>query len=189
MNKTITIVALVILGACSPRIRVDYDYDPDYNAWTFQTFDWGQKFNIESGQNPLHYNALNDQRIKSAVKHELTSRGYTFTEYHPDLIIHYHIVVDDQSIITLEPYDHKYGPYWMRVHTNIYSYSEGTLIIDLVDSKTDSLVWRGWATSAIQVSYSPEEIDRLIKKAVRQIFKKFEKEPGYLREQRPLVFN
>jgi hypothetical protein len=142
---------------------------------TFKTFDWGQKVNIEEGRNPFHYNELNDKRIKSAVQEQLTSRGYQLTEAHPDLILHYHIIVNDKSILITEPYGYNYSSYWRRMETNTYSYREGTLILDLMDSKTNNLIWRGWAVSPLDSSYKPEEIEKLIKNVVTRIFKKFPK--------------
>src|SRR5687768_8879982 len=80
MKQTLLWLSLLLLVACSPEIQVRTDFDPDYDLWTFKTFDWGQKVNIEEGRNPLHYNELNDKRIKSAVQDQLTSRGYLLAE-------------------------------------------------------------------------------------------------------------
>jgi hypothetical protein len=168
-------MCVILLVGCSPEIRVHTDCDPEYDLWAFKTFDWGQKVNIEEGKNPFHYNELNDKRIKSAVQDQLTSRGYLLTDAHPDLILHYHIIVDNKSVLVTEPYGYNYSTYWRRMETNIYSYREGTLILDLMDSQTNNLIWRGWAVSPLDSSYKPEEIDRLIKTAVAKIFKKFPK--------------
>jgi hypothetical protein len=168
-------ISLLLVVACSPEITVHTDYDPDYDLWTFKTFDWGKKIDIEQGKNPFHYNELNDKRIKSAVANELTSRGYKLTEVNPDLTIHYHIVVDDKSIVTAAPDGHNYSSYWKELETNLYSYREGTLIVDLMDSKTNNLVWRGWAVSALESSYKPEEIEKLINRAVAKIFRELPK--------------
>src|SRR5687767_8193790 len=124
-----------ILAACSPQIRVYSDHDPDYDLWTYKTFDWGQKVDIEKGRNPLHYNELNDKRIKAAVQGQMTAQGYTLSAENPELLLHYHIIIDDQSVVTTEPYGYRYGPYWMQMQTNVYSYREGTLILDLMDRK------------------------------------------------------
>jgi hypothetical protein len=177
----VTIAAL--LASCSPQIRVYSDHDPDYQVRKFRTFDWGQKDNIEANMNPLHYNELNDKRIKAALLQELTSRGYSRGELNPDLIIHYHIIVDDQSIVTTEPYGYFYGPYWMRMRTNVYSYREGTLIIDLMDSKTNSLVWRGWATANLN-TITPDQTEEIINRAIAKIFKRF---PHSVKNEEPVV--
>jgi hypothetical protein len=172
-KQIITGCSFLLLAACSPQIQVHSDLDPDYDLWTFKTFDWGQKVNIEKGKNPLHYNELNDKRIKSAVQDQLTQRGYRLTEVSPDLVLYYHIIVTDKSLVSTEPYGYNYSPYWMRMETNTYTYREGTLILDLMDSKTNNLIWRGWAVSPLDSSYTPAEIEKLTKTVVARIFKKF----------------
>jgi hypothetical protein len=174
MKQILIAGALLFPGACSPEIQVHTDFDPDYDLWTYDTFDWGQKVNIEEGKNPFHYNELTDKRIKSAVQNQLEARGYRRTT-DPNLILHYHIIVEDKSVITTAPHGYNYGPYWLRSETNIYSYREGTLILDLMDSGTHNLIWRGWAVSAIEGVYTSEEQEKLINRAVAKIFRKFPK--------------
>ena len=172
----ITIAALILLiGSCSPEIQVYSDYDPSYDLNKYSTFSWTQTESIESGNNPLYYNELNDKRIKSAVQELLISKGYTQSKDKSDLVVHYHIIVDDQSIVTTDPHGEFYSPYWMHLRTNITQYREGTLIIDIMDSKNNSLIWRGWAVSAIDTVYTPAQIDHLIRSAVSKIFRKFPK--------------
>lgn len=172
MKHLILIAAAVLANACSPQIQVYSDHDPDYQIKNYKTFDWGQKTNIEANRNPLHYNELNDKRIKSAVLEELTSRGYRLSDVNPDLIIHYHIIIDDQSVVATEPYGYFYGPYWMRMSTHVYRYSEGTLIIDLMDPKNNNLVWRGWATVDLAMITS-EQTESIINRVVAKIFRRF----------------
>lgn len=170
--RYILIAAGILFWGCSPQIRVYSDHDPEYQVSNFKTFDWGQKSNVEADKNPLHYNELNDKRIKSAVLAELTSRGYSLSSEAPDLIVHYHIIVDDQSVVTTEPYGYIYGPYWRRMQTHVYSYREGSLIIDLMDPKSNSLVWRGWATADLN-SITTNETEEIIKRGVQKIFRRF----------------
>lgn len=174
MRYSLILMAILAVG-CSQQITVHSDYDPDYDLWTYKTFDWGQKVNIEEGKNPLHYNELNDKRIKEAVQKQLSKRGYKLTSENPDLILHYHIIVKDQSAVITEPFGYSYSPYWTRMNTNIYSYKEGTLILDLMDSKINQLIWRGWAVTEVKESYSPKEVEALIEEVVSKIFRKFPK--------------
>jgi hypothetical protein len=175
MKQTLTGLITFLLVGCSPGIHVYNDFDPDYNLWSYKTFDWGQKIDIETGRDPLHYNELNDKRIKSAVRSQLSSRGFSLADANPDLVLHYHIIVKDKSVLATEPYGYNYSSYWTRMETNIYSYREGTLILDLMDSKTSNLIWRGWAVSPLNGPYKPEEIENLINTAVAKIFTKFPK--------------
>lgn len=166
-------MSMILFGACSPQISVYTDHDPDYNIKSLRTFEWAQKTNIEATKNPLHYNELNDKRIKTSVENQLTRRGYSYSEEKPDFIIHYHIIVDDQSIVTTEPYGYFYGPYWMRMRTNVYSYQEGTLIMDMMDPESNNLIWRGWAVAGLNGLYSASQTEELINRAIEQIFRNF----------------
>jgi hypothetical protein len=168
-----------MLTGCSPQITVFSDTDPDYDLWTYKTFDWGQKVNIEEGRNPLHYNELNDKRIKAAVLDQMTARGYQLTSDNPDLILHYHIIIDDQSVVATDPYGYYYGPYWLNMQTNVFTYQQGTLILDLMERKSQNLIWRGWAVTDIG-QIKPDEVSDIIKTTVAKIFKKY---PGATSKQ------
>jgi hypothetical protein len=178
--KRIIAISLLVLTGCVPQISIYSDTDPDYDLWTYKTFDWSEKTNIEANNNPLYYNELNDKRIKSAVLSELQGRGYQLTTSTAELIIHYHIVVQDQMTVVTEPFGYSYTPYWLRSRADVYPYKEGSLIIDIMDAKTKNLIWRGWAVSPIETSYTPKETEKLIKLAVAKIFRRF---PGKARPQ------
>jgi len=176
ITKSLSIVALLLIcWACGPQLRVHSDYDPAYNVKNYTAFNWGPKINIEAGNNPLYYNELSDKRIKAAILQQLTQRGYRFDEGSSDLVVHYHIIIDDQTMIVTDPPGDEYGPYWLRMQTNLRQYQEGTLILDVMDSQSNSLIWRGWATAAIDPYYSPDDAEALTKKVVGKIFKKFPK--------------
>ena len=173
MKYLIIIFLLFLASGCSPAIQAYTDYDPDYDMWTYTSFDWSQKENIEQNQNPLYYNELNDKRIKKAVLKQLQKRSYQLTRNHPQLILHYHIIVEDKSVLVTEPFGYAYGPYWMRRQQHQYTYTQGTLILDLMDTRINQLVWRGWAVTPLDGISAPEQIDDLIDTAVRKMFAKF----------------
>lgn len=170
--KTLVLFLLFVLFSCSPELRIYTDTDPAYDLKTFKTFDWLEKTNIEANKNPIYYNELNDKRIKSAVEKELAARGYLLSEVSPDLLLHYHIMLDDKAAMIPEHEASSYGPYWLQSPSYTYVYKEGTLLIDMMDSK-NNLVWRGSASSPIEEVYSPERSSKLINIAVERIFKAF----------------
>jgi hypothetical protein len=171
-TSTLWMIAF-LLGACSPQIRVYTDHDPDYDVKSFKTFDWHQNTNIEQGRNPLYYNELTDKRIKEAIGKELTGRGYINSSRQPDLTLHYHIVVDDQSVLVTEPFGCIYSPNWIHEQTQVYAYREGTLIVDIMHAESNHLIWRGWAVSDLDVLKDPDQTADLIKRSVEKIFKHF----------------
>lgn len=160
-----------LLTGCSPNMQVFTDYDRTANLEEYHSFGWLTAIDIEAHNNPLYYNELNDKRIKNAVGVQLESRNYTFSNT-PELLLHYHIIVEDKTVLRTDPYGYYYGPYWMQTHMNLYEYQEGTLIIDLMDADTNSLVWRGWVTSFLK-NNDPEKFDESITRAVTMIFSKY----------------
>jgi hypothetical protein len=166
------IFSSILLSACAADIMVYSDRDPAYDLSNFGTFDWAEKTDVENGKNPLYYSDLNDRRIKAAVEKELFSRGYTRTTKNADRVIHYHIVVEEESVLAPEPYGYFYGPYWMRARLHVHTYREGTLIIDMLDPQTKNLVWRSWATAALDM-ITENEVEPIIYRAVAKMFKEF----------------
>jgi hypothetical protein len=166
---------ICVSAACSPQISVHADYDLDYEVWTYHTFDWGKKVDIEAGLNPFHYNELNDKRIKDAVRQQLEARGYVLASDKPDLLFHYHIMIQDESLIVADPPLYSFGPGWSAETSRVYTYKEGTLILDLMDTKTNNLIWRGWASTEVKKLKTPREREELVNKVVSKIFTKFPK--------------
>jgi hypothetical protein len=170
----ISILSWHILIACAPGMQVYTDYDRDYSMRDYATYSWAEQSEIEAKNNPLYYNELTDKRIKSAVNEQLAIKGYKLTSENPDLILHYHIVVEDRTEIQSDPYGY-YGPYWMRTRTYSYQYKLGTLIIDLMDAQNKNLLWRGWAVSVLNQEYTPDKTEVNIRLAVTNILEKLPK--------------
>jgi hypothetical protein len=160
---------------CSQGLRVYSDYDREFNLNEFKTYQWASQKEIEVRNNPLYFNELTDKRIKAIADGQLTIKGLTLAENEPDVIIHYHIVVDDKFSVASDPYG-IYGPYWMGSRGNVVQYKEGTLIIDIMDRKTSSLIWRGYAVSVIEDD-NEEITEEMLIKAIVKIFEQFRNAP------------
>lgn len=174
MKKILLTLALILVAvSCSRELLVYSDWDRDYDLSTFHSFSWAPNDYLEQTNNPLYYNELNDKRIKTSVNHEMFIKGYQLVTDHPQLVIHYHIIVNDKTALTPDPYGHYYSPYWIQRHMSAYQYSEGTLIIDLMDSDNKHLIWRGWAVSTLEKIRGREDVEDLIQQAVKEIMTAF----------------
>lgn len=163
---------IFILGGCSPSLQVQTDLDPDYDLWKYSTFNWASADSTVF-RNADYYTALNDRRIKEAVMRQLSKRGYQLTNEKPDLLLQYHIIVEDKTMITTEPFGYAYSPYYTRKQQNVYTYKQGTLVLDLTDTRINQLIWRSWAVSDVDGITSPEQITRLVNQAVKEMFVEF----------------
>lgn len=162
-----------VVVSCS-SVKVHTDYDKDTNINDYQTFQWLPFNEIEGkGLNPLYYNELNDKRIKAAVDKQLIARGYTKATTSGQLVLHYHIILEAKATpITLDSDDHQYSPQWSKRNVDVYQYTEGTLIIDLMDQDKNMIVWRGWIIGVVDASNMVNS-EEAINKAVDLIFEKF----------------
>lgn len=158
------------LTDCSLRIYSDYDHN--ISLQNYKTFGWPDKKMAEIKTEPLYYNELMDKVIKREVDLQLKNKGYTFSESHPDLRMHYHIVIESWTSINPDSFDYLYNFYWLNRAVDLDELRKGTLIIDLADPKTNLLVWRGWAIN-FKGHKKPKQMENQIKKAVRIIFGKF----------------
>jgi hypothetical protein len=164
------LIPLFLLFACSNEFRVYTDFDRNVSLQRLTTYDWLPVSQIESRNNPIFINELTDKRIKAAVESQLKEKGYTKVDGSGEMIVHYHIIVENRASIPTEPYGYTYGQYWLDKQFDTHRYDEGTLIIDFMDSRNCDLIWRGWAVSILDEEAISED---LINRAVAEIFKKF----------------
>lgn len=148
-NTLFLIIAAWALVSCGPSVRVYSDYDKSLNISNYKTFSWLDMNAIEQkGTDPRYMNELTDKRIKLVSDSILQAAGL-----HPapnaDMEMHYHIVIDNKTMTITEPYGARYNRALNKSRTATYQYKEGTLIIDMMDTKTHELIWRGWATDVI----------------------------------------
>ncbi len=169
MGSRSSLLLLLFAFGCGPAISVYNDYDRELNIANYSTYSWQASKALEANQNPMYYNELNEKRIKAAVDNVLARKSYQLVDADPELTLHYHIVVEDKTVFMMDPLGHQYSPYWMRDEMNSYQYREGTLIIDLMDTKTNDLVWRGWAVAILE-DLRPENIEKRLNKTIERIF-------------------
>lgn len=162
---------VLMLTSCSPALRVYHDFDKDIEIHRLNAYGWLESRTIESKNNPLYINELTDKRIKNAVGKQMKEKGYQYSSELPQIIVHYHLVVENKTTIRPEPFGYRYGRYWIQNEVDTYRYNEGTLILDFMDSRNCDLIWRGWAVSILddQNLITEELIDR----AVEKIFQSF----------------
>ena len=159
-------IAVSTVGARAQTIQTDFDRGFDFSK--LKTFAIA---NQSLGPNdPLAVNPMNDRRVRAALDSELVARGYTRdTTGHPDALVAYHAATRNR--VGLQ--DWGYGPgRWGSRRIDVNQYTEGTLVVDLVDAPNRQLVWRGSATGTIE----PKEADKKIKKAVAKLMEQFGKD-------------
>ena len=134
-------VLLILFAATSvfaQKVTIEFDQAVDFAK--FKTFA------IRDGQlnskNPALNSELVKKRIDADIERFLTARGLALVSGHSDLNVRYRL----GSARKLEVEEYPAG--WRGWGTRVVRvpYTEGTLVIDLRDPSTRSLVWRAIAS-------------------------------------------
>jgi hypothetical protein len=161
---------MFLFGSKAWAQQVKTDYDRTANFTQYKTYSWEQV----KTKDPLDVD-----RIKSAVNAALTAKGWTQTESGGDVsIVAMEITRDQQTLNTF--YDGFGGGWgWRRfggggfgeATTTTDTYKVGTVVIDLFDTKTKQLVWRG--SSSDTLSNNSDKNIKNLDKGVQKMFKNF----------------
>lgn len=162
------------LAACS-SVTVNQDWDPSASFDGLRTWAWQSSTPDVTG-NPRLDDPLVHGRIQSAIEKSLATKGLSKTTAKPDLLVAYHIALeqklDAHTIYT------GYGPYrgWYGVggaQTVVDTYDVGTLLIDFIRPETNNVIWRGSGQSRIQELKTPEEREARVQDAVDRILEQY----------------
>ena len=176
-------LAAGLTGCQSGGPQVQTDYDKSVNFTQYHTFAF-QPGRIVSrlGTRDVD-NTLVGNRIRDAVLTQLPARGLQPVTQNPDLVVTY--IAGAQNRQQVEdlgpsPYDSPFfgGPFFLRHDAAwwgpgydqfyVRNYTEGTLILDMIDPRTRQLVWRAYVTGEVG---KPDE--GTINKAVAAALKNF----------------
>ena len=162
-------IMLLFAGKSSAQ-QVKTDYDRGANFGQYKTYSWAQVKTKE---------ALDVDRIKTAVNAALAAKGWTQVDSGGDVsIVAMEITRDQQTLNTF--YDGFGGGWgWRRfggggfgeATTTTETYKVGTLVVDLFETKTKKLLWRG--TSSDTLSNNSDKNIKNLDKGADKMFKHF----------------
>jgi len=159
------------LSSCTPISDVNVEQRDNVNFSKYRTFDFADtQVKTNGNQNPLLRSPIAQDRIKQAIGGELTRRGLRQADNKPDLLITTHTYVDEAERTVYRntypgagfayPYSVGYRGAYLPINYGYWyspayyrrpnyqqprteQYTQGTLIIDFIDRRTNNLVWRG----------------------------------------------
>ena len=175
----LALVCLLAVTGALGGVKVDFEADFDFSGLKYYSWKPAQFLSGESGDDqPLLDNSLVESRVKSAINERLQIKGMHQAQGDPDFFVVYHVGTDDKTTVNSFPsYNAGYwgygvGPYWGAGYNDVMvtNYTEGTLVVDIVDAESNELVWRAYLTATLT---KPEKNEKKIKKALDKAFKKF----------------
>jgi hypothetical protein len=160
--KTLSLGLLFAIGVFGQKIDVEFDQSADFGR--FKTFA------IRDGQlhskNPTLNSELVKKRIESDIAKNLTAKGLRQVSAKSDLNVRYTLGSARKREVETYPAGWR-GWGTRRV---VVPYSEGTLVIDLRDPSTRSLVWRA---VAVEHKSDPSKLEGKLEDMVKKSFEKY----------------
>ncbi len=160
-------------------IKFSQDYEQGYDFSSLKTYAWKPNDNKEYG---IGDNDLMDHRIRSAIENTLSARQFTQIDTgKPDFYISYHLAIEQiihssnvgGGFSVGRSSGGRYGSIGVGTGTRVQTYDQGTLLIDVTDSSSNKLIWRGTSTQSVSEHSDPEKITESVNETVEKTLLQF----------------
>jgi len=166
------IAALAVTGCATLNVSSHVERGLDFAQ--YRTFDWGPADSLPTADPRLDKDPFFQDHLQGAVEKQLAARGFAWsTAGTADLLIHYHANISER--IDVDRMDSERG-YCSANSCSppVVEYEAGTLVIDIIDMRTNRLIWRGWAQGSVKgMLDSQDTMARQIDDAVTRMFTRF----------------
>jgi hypothetical protein len=175
-KATFALTAMMFLFAgksSAQQVKIDYDRSADFS--NYKTYSWEHV----KTQDPLYVD-----RIKNSVNAALAAKGWTQVDSGGDVSIVAMEITRNQQ--TLNTFYNGFGGGWGwrrfggggfgEATTTTETYKVGALVVDLFDTKTKKLLWRG--TSSDTLSNNSDKNIKNLDKGVDKLFRQFPPGPS-----------
>ena len=176
MRRLLQLAAVVVsafaaIGCATMNVSSHVERGLDFAQ--YHTYDWGPADALPTGDPRLDKNPFFQDHVQGAVEKQLAAKGFErSTSRAPDLLIHYHASINRR--IDVNRVDHKFGYcYNEDCRAGVIEYEAGTLVLDIVDTRTNRVIWRGWAQHSVEgVLDNQDRMARKINEAVRRMLER-----------------
>jgi hypothetical protein len=165
-NRSICVALLLSAGCISTRATVA----PNANLTQYRTFTFAPETNQAFARTPT------GAVVRDALTRELAEKGIypASAGTTPDFYVSYQLALRQE----LEAYGWGgyggwggWGGWGWGGPGNVYEYTEGTLIVDFIDPKTNQSFWRGTASTVVNTPDNPNP--KRMAKGVEEMMDKY----------------
>lgn len=156
--------------SCKPTLKVSSDYDKSANFSSYKTF---SLYYLVTSKNVTQFN---EERIWNSIREEMQKKGYIEDDNNPDIVVNAISVINNKKYLAanssgsgiVRPYA---GMLSSSGNIQAVHYKEGSLLIDVIDRRTNKLVWEG--VGSAEFEKQPKDPEKVIKNAVNKILESF----------------
>ncbi|MBU2946988.1 DUF4136 domain-containing protein [Zobellia uliginosa] len=170
----VPMLVLLFLSSCtSVRVLSDYDKEANFNSYKTYAF-------YKTGIDKAQISDLDKKRILRAIEAEMTNRGFSKSD-NPDIMVSIFTKEKEQVDIYNNYWGGGWGWGWNPYYwgpgwgggNNVSTRTEGSLYIDLIDSKTKELVWQGKGVGNLNNISNIEKKEQRIREFVSEILMQY----------------
>lgn len=183
MKVFLSVMFLVAVMPAAFGASVKSDYQKDFDFGQLHTF----AFKTERANNdPLASNTIEAERIQTALAAQLSANGFTQAGDNPDFVVAFYSRTRRQTEVQSIP-RFGYGPgfgwgygvpfrgrWRWGLGPDIWTttYTQGCVMADIIDAKTQELVWRGVVQDRVNgIGQSEKEANNAAKDLVKRYVK------------------
>jgi hypothetical protein len=158
-------------GGCA-TMNVSSQVERGLDFAQYHTYNWGPVDALPTGDPRLDKNPFFHDHMQGAVEKALAARGLALsTSGRPDLLFHYHANVTQR--LEVNRLDESLGYCTAEgCSGGVNEYEAGTIVLDIVDARTNRVIWRGWAQDRLsRIVDNPDGMTREINDAVMRMMK------------------
>ena len=177
---TVLLFSAALTAAFGASTKSDYQKDFDFSR--LHTFSFKTE---RDSQDRLATNTIEAQRILKALTVQLEENGFTQASDTPDFIVAFYSRVKEKTEINSTGFG--YGPAWgwgygipYRNRWRFgrgpdiwtYTYTQGCVMADIIDTKTQELVWRGVVKDTVNgIGQSEKQVNSAAKDLIQRFLK------------------
>lgn len=163
------VVLVLLLSGCAAKVVTDYDSNATFTGY--------EQWAFAAGEN-RSYTTLDGSRVEAAVAREMEARGLAQTDAEAaDLLVNYRIDEVERLDTTGFSYGLGFGRgrfgWGLSTAPPVREVREGQLVVELVDTGTDRVVWRGASKRYLNENQSSETRQELIDEVVAEMFTRY----------------
>jgi hypothetical protein len=187
----VTVVAALILFAVTAvfGMSVKSDYEKNFDFSQLHTF----AFKTDRASNdPLSTNTIEAERIQKALTAQLEANGFTQAAQDPDFVVAFYATTRDKTQVESTGFGPAFGGFgygrgfgwgygipgggrWRwGFGPDIWTtnYTQGCVMADIIDPKTNELVWRGAVKDTVNgIGQSEKQSNEAAKDLVKSFLK------------------
>lgn len=176
MNRLIAcLLSACLLAGCASQPEILTNTDPRADLGSFRTFGFFDPLGIDAGR-PSR--SVLSAQLEHAMRREMEQRGLEESD-RPDVLIDFLVTKErrtnvqhsSNNTLTRSHWGSSVSMWTGPTHSVVRHYKEGTLIVDLIDTRHNRLLAEGGAQNRIEgTRFSQEQVDEVVRALMRGIW-------------------